>query len=255
MIFTGEHWTYGVVQAAVIVVEILLLRFVAGRNRVLDRFVVWAIAVFLVLYKLDEYGFGKSVPLDLSVMSYFLFGLAAVVPFRPLKCAASFSAMLSGAIYALTMLLFPENHFSEVTSVTQDVFLIRMAMLNHNLLFVGGGFMCSFARFGREDFVWLFGWYGFFMAYLKLMVDGFGVSTKYVSIIRIMDGSLVADVLGVSAALSTVGASVAIRSCRRRSRRRVITCEYGVRQNREKHAKKPRSVVKSFDRGDNICYI
>lgn len=199
MIFTGEHWTYGAVQAAVIVVEILLLRFVAGRNRVLDRFVVWAIAVFLVLYKLDEYGFGKSVPLDLSAMSYFLFGLAAVVPFRPLKCAASFSAMLSGAIYALTMLLFPESHFSEVTSVTQDAFLIRMAMLNHNLLFVGGGFMCSFARFGREDFVWLFGWYGFFMAYLKLMVDGFGVSTKYVSIIRIMDGSLVADVLGVSA--------------------------------------------------------
>lgn len=198
MIFTGEHWAYGVVQAAIIAAQVLLVLFIVGRNRVFDRLAMWAIALFLVLYKLDEYGFGKTIPLDHSVMSYFLFGLAAVVPFRPLKAAASFSAMLSGAIYALTMLLFPENHFSEVTAVTQNVFLVRMAMLNHNLLFAGGAFMCSLARFGREDFVWLFGWYGFFMAYLKLMVDGFGVNTSRVSIFRIMDGSLVAAVLDVS---------------------------------------------------------
>lgn len=197
MIFTGEHWTYGAVQAAVIVAEVLLVRFVVGKNRILDRFAMWAIALFLVLYKLDEYGFGRVVPLDHSAMSYFLFGLAAVVPFRPLKSAASFSAMLSGAIYALTMLLFPENHFSEVTAVTQDAFFVRTAMLNHNLLLVGGAFMCALARFDRTDFVWLLGWYGFFMAYLKLMVDGFGAKTDNVSIIRIMDGSLVAVVLGV----------------------------------------------------------
>lgn len=197
MIFTGEHWIYGAVQAAVIVAEVSLVRFVVGKNRILDRFAMWAIALFLVLYKLDEYGFGRVVPLDHSAMSYFLFGLAAVVPFRPLKCAASFSAMLSGAIYALTMLLFPENHFSEVTAVTQNAFYVRMAMLNHNLLFAGGAFMCGLARFDRSDLVWLFGWYGFFMAYLKLMVDGFGVKTDNVSIIRIMDGSLVAAVLGV----------------------------------------------------------
>lgn len=198
MIFTGEHWAYGVVQAAIIAAQVLLVLFIVGRNRVFDRLAMWAIALFLVLYKLDEYGFGKTIPLDHSVMSYFLFGLAAVVPFRPLKAAASFSAMLSGAIYALTMLLFPENHFSEVTAVTQNVFLVRMAMLNHNLLFAGGAFMCSLARFGREDFVWLFGWYGFFMAYLKLMVDGFGMSTANVSIMKIMDGSLVAAVLGTA---------------------------------------------------------
>lgn len=204
MIFTGEHWIFGAVQAAVIAAQVLFLLFVVGKNRVFDRVAMWTIALFLVLYKLDEYGFGKTIPLDHSVMSYFLFGLAAVVPFRPLKCAASFSAMLSGAVYALTMLLFPENHFSEVTAVTQDVFLVRMAMLNHNLLFAGGAIMCSLASFEREDLVWLFGWHGFFMAYLKLMVDGFGMSTENVSIMRIMDGSLVADVLGVRVTVAYV---------------------------------------------------
>lgn len=198
MIFTGEHWTYGVVQAAIIAAQVLLAVFVVGKNRTFDRIAMWVIAVFLLMYKLDEYGYGRVIPLDHSVMSYFLFGVAAIVPFRPLKGAASFSAMLSGTIYALTMLLFPENHFSAATATTQDVFLVRMAMVNHNLLVTGGMFMCSLARFEREDFVWLLGWQGFFMAYLKLMTDGFGANTDNVSIIKIMDGSLVATVLDVS---------------------------------------------------------
>lgn len=196
MIFTGSYWYYGVIQIAVFAAIVAIACLVAGRNRMFDAVVVWVIGAYLLCYKLNEYGPFKAMPIDLSAMSYFLFGVAAFVPLRPLKSAAAFSAMLSGIIYVATMTFFPETHIASLNS-SDKFFLINMAMCNHNLLLLGSIFMTAQLEVKREDVVCLVGWFGFFFAYLNLLVTAYGVSYKNSSIIGIIDGSLVAGVLGM----------------------------------------------------------
>lgn len=195
MIFTAPHYYLGVIQLALVAAYVLIAVFVAGRNRVLDRAVIWLIGAYLLLYKTWEYGPFRAIPVDLSAISYFLFGIAAFVPFRPLKAAGSFSAMLSGSIYFVTMILYPEMHVENLLS--NRWFLLTMAMVNHNLMFLGGMFMCAKYEFGRTDHVWMLGWIAFYLVYYQLVAVSYGVVEGVTAIVGILQGTLVAEVLGV----------------------------------------------------------
>ncbi len=195
MIFTGEHYYLGLIQAALAVFYVLFGVFVAGRSRVLDRVGAWLIGAYLLMYKFNEYGPFRAVPVDLSAVSYFLFGVAAFVPFRPLKAAGSFSAMLSGSIYFFTMILYPEMHVENL--LNDRWFLLTMAMVNHNIMFFGGMLVCAECRFGRTDYVWMLGWMAFYLAYFQLVTVGYGITEGVTTIGEIVDGTLVAEVLGV----------------------------------------------------------
>ena len=175
MIFTGEHYYLGLIQAALAVFYVLFGVFVAGRSRVFDRVGAWLIGAYLLMYKFNEYGPFRAVPLDLSAVSYFLFGVAAFVPFRPLKAAGSFSAMLSGSVYFFTMILYPETHVENL--LDNRWFLLTMAMVNHNVMFFGGMLVCA--------------------EYFQLITVGYGITEGVTTIAEIVDGSLVAEVLGV----------------------------------------------------------
>ena len=198
MIFTGEHYYLGLIQIALVAAYVLIAVYAAGRNAIADRIVIWFIGAFLLMYKTGEYVTMGKVPVDLSAASYFLFGVAAFIPFRPLKAAASFSAMLSGAVYFFTMILYPETHVAGVQTAAVPAFDLAMAMTNHNMLFLGGLFMCAKYAFPREDYVWVLGWFAFFFAYLQLVTVGYGINYANTSIVQILTGTLVADVLGVS---------------------------------------------------------
>ena len=56
MIFTGEHYYLGLIQAALAVFYVLFGVFVAGRSRVFDRVGAWLIGAYLLMYKFNEYG-------------------------------------------------------------------------------------------------------------------------------------------------------------------------------------------------------
>ena len=197
MIFTGPHFYLGLIQIALVAAYVLIAVYAAGRNAIADRIVIWFIGAFLLMYKTGEYVTMGKVPVDLSAASYFLFGAVAFVPFRPLKAAASFSAMLSGAVYFFTMILYPETHVAGVQTAAVPAFDLAMAMTNHNMLFLGGLFMCAKYAFPREDYVWVLGWFAFFFAYLQLVTVGYGINYANTSIVQILTGTLVADVLGV----------------------------------------------------------
>ena len=195
MIFTGEHYYLGLIQAALAVFYVLFGVFVAGRSRVFDRVGAWLIGAYLLMYKFNEYGPFRTVPLDLSAVSYFLFGVAAFVPFRPLKAAGSFSAMLSGSVYFFTMILYPETHVENL--LDNRWFLLTMAMVNHNVMFFGGMLVCAEYRFERTDYAWVLGWMAFYLTYFQLITVGYGITEGVTTIAEIVDGSLVAEVLGV----------------------------------------------------------
>ena len=46
--------------------------------------------------------------------------------------------------------------------------------------------------------MWVLGWFAFFFAYLQLVTVGYGINYANTSIVQILTGTLVADVLGVS---------------------------------------------------------
>ena len=62
MIFTGEHYYLGLIQAALAVFYVLFGVFVAGRSRVFDRVGAWLIGAYLLMYKFNEYGPFRAVP-------------------------------------------------------------------------------------------------------------------------------------------------------------------------------------------------
>ena len=45
--------------------------------------------------------------------------------------------------------------------------------------------------------MWVLGWFAFFFAYLQLVTVGYGINYANTSIVQILTGTLVADVLGV----------------------------------------------------------
>lgn len=196
MIFTGEHYYLGLIQIALVAAYVLIAVYAAGRNAIADRIVIWFIGAFLLMYKTGEYVTMGKVPVDLSAASYFLFGVAAFVPFRPLKAAGSFSAMLSGSVYFFTMILYPETHVENL--LDNRWFLLTMAMVNHNVMFFGGMLVCAEYRFERTDYAWVLGWMAFYLTYFQLITVGYGITEGVTTIAEIVDGSLVAEVLGVS---------------------------------------------------------
>ena len=195
MIFSGPHYYLGLIQVALAVCYVLLGVFAAGRNKWVDRIAAWVIGAYLLMYKSWEYGPFSTVPVDLSAISYFLFGVAAFVPFRPVKAAGSVSAMLSGAVYFFTMILYPETHVESL--LANRWYLLIMAMVNHNLMFAGGLFLCARNTFRRTDCVWVLGWFAFYLAYYELVTAGYGMTSNVTAITGILDGSLVAGVLGL----------------------------------------------------------
>ena len=153
------------------------------------------IGAYLIMYKSYEL-LPELLPADLSAVSYFVFAAAAFLPLRRLKCAASFFSVLSGSVYAVTMILFPGEHFGEHTTE----FLAGMAMFHHALLLIGGLAMCSLCRPEREkDAPAVLGALALYLAYLGLLwVFDPASASLATAIFGIVDGSLVAGVLGLS---------------------------------------------------------
>lgn len=195
MIFTSEWWYCGVIELAIVAATIAAAVLLAGKRPLLDRAVTMVIGAYLIMYKSYEL-LPELLPADLSAVSYFVFAAAAFLPLRRLKCAASFFSLLSGSVYAVTMILFPGEHFGEHTTE----FLAGMAMFHHALLLIGGLAMCSLCRPERKkDAPAVLGALALYLAYLGLLwVFDPASASLATAIFGIVDGSLVAGVLGLS---------------------------------------------------------
>lgn len=185
MLFTGAHWYVGVLQLLLLAAETAFAaRFLAVHKTVNLAFIRCA-GAYLFVYKLFEYVSKQILPLDFSALSYFLMGVSAVVPLRQMRTAASFSAFLSGLIYIVSMIIFPETHFA----TTLRAFDCYFAMFNHNLLYIGALGISAYYAFRKEDTLWIFGWLGIYVCYAFTVVDRFG--DMGTTIMKILDGSVV----------------------------------------------------------------
>lgn len=187
MIFTGPHWWAGLLQIGVLAAELLVLLLFLRRHNKICGVVLWVIGAYFLVYKLWEYISNRKWPIDFSALTYFLFGIAALLPFRPLKTAASFSGFIAGSIFIVSFILFPEFHNQQ-----NPVFYYRaMGFVNHNLMFTGSFLLMIRYRFKKSDIAFIVGWLIFVVAYSEIMIYGFHVVDTVEVITKIVDGSIV----------------------------------------------------------------
>lgn len=170
MIFTGPHWAAGVFQLLLAAAEIFLGAKALSENKFAARAAQLLIGVYFLVYKSCEYIIFHKPPVDFSAVSYFFFGLAAILPFRAPKTVSAFCGMIAGSLFIVTFSLMPEAHFDNMATP----FLLTMAFFNHNLIFMGMFCVASTVKFRRTDLLWIAGFLVLLIVYAQIMAGRFG---------------------------------------------------------------------------------
>ena len=69
MIFTGEHWYFGLIQALLLITEIVFGLTVAKSRPVLRKILLVAVAVWFLGRKIGEIMTNHEVPFDFSAVA------------------------------------------------------------------------------------------------------------------------------------------------------------------------------------------
>ncbi len=160
------------------------------KNRVLSYIAVFLAAAWLLVLKGYEYIPSGRLPMDLSAISYFLYGTCVILPFRPAKVTASQLATLCGLVYGLCVIVRPESFYSR----DPDEFVRYFAMVNHAMLFFGGLAMMGHVRFKWTDIFWTLGIVAAVVIYTEICV-ACGVAEGNAIFSQILNGSIIREVL------------------------------------------------------------
>lgn len=191
MIFTGPHWWAGLVQIGVLAAELLLLLLILRRYPKISNVVILCAGLYFLAYKLWENIYNHKWPIDFSAVTYFLFGIAALLPFRPLKTTASFSGFLAGSIFIASFILFPEVH----VKTSPSLYYRAMGVFNHNLLFTVSFAMMFQYRFSKSHIACIIGWLAVAAIYAEVMINVLHVSDTIEIITQIIDGSILSELI------------------------------------------------------------
>ncbi len=145
-IFSYQYFYVQAMQAALLALAIFAA-YGTSKNRVLSFLAIYAIAVWFLVYKFNEYIGSGKLPMDLSALCYFIFGFCALIPVRTVKVAAAQLAALCGLVYGICMILLPQIFFARDPSE----YARNIAMTNHCLLFFGGLTMMGHVKFKKRD--------------------------------------------------------------------------------------------------------
>lgn len=189
MIFTGPHWWAGVVQTVVLAAELLFLLLFLRRRPKAGKIMILLVGLYFLAYKLWEYISNRKWPIDFSALTYFLFGIAAILPFRPLKTSASFSGFLAGGIFIVSFMFFPEFHARS----NPILYYRAMGFANHNLLFTASVALFFQYRFRFSHIAWIVGWIIFVVVYSETMIYGFHVEDSAEIVTKIIDASIMEE--------------------------------------------------------------
>ena len=191
MIFTSPHWYLAIFQIFLLVTDFLAVA-AAMRNPRLSYILLTAFGVYIIVYKFVEYGlWEKKWPLDFSAITYFLFGFAALIPIRAAKFVSSWSAVLAGTIFIVSVLLVPDYQF--LNDLPDRVRL--MGVMNHNMLLVGGLLTLSRYPFKKTDILWTVGWLFMTILYTEVLVNVAHAEQGNAMYAMILNGSVIHYVL------------------------------------------------------------
>ena len=195
MIFLGNNWCFGALAVVIFSVLNFLAYNVIARNSRVGNIVVAIISIYLFVYKVYEYIPGGryevacDYPIDFSAVSYFLFAFAVWMPrLKNLKGYVAFIAIISGIIYDITAIVFPNMY---AISAGKFSYITILALINHNLLYLGGLTFLTQIKLEKPDLL-LFPFgasYNVAYAYLMEYCTTAVLSNK--TIFHIVDGTIV----------------------------------------------------------------
>lgn len=164
----------------------LLAAYATWKNRVLSFVAVYGVAVWFLVWKSIEYGGSGRLPMDISAICYFLYGIVAILPVRPAKTAVAQIAALCGLVYSICMMSMPQIFFARDPNQAVEYF----AIVNHSLLLFGGLAMLGHIRFKWTDVFWTVAVVGAVAAYIEICIS-LGVEEGTAIFSQILDGSVI----------------------------------------------------------------
>ena len=185
MIFTGEHWYFGLIQALLLITEIVFGLTVAKSRPVLRKILLVAVAVWFLGRKIGEIMTNHEVPFDFSAVAYFAISFVVLFPTRQTFFVGAFCGFIAGSLYTLSMIVVPEVHFSRAGDYT-----VVNAMFNHNMLLFISFLMSAEKKFSLRDVHWIPMYIIIYFMYALLVKDNFNI-TNVTTTFQILDGSII----------------------------------------------------------------
>ena len=185
MIFTGANWYFGLIQALLLITEIVFGLTVAKSRPVLRKILLVAVAVWFLGRKIGEIMTNHEVPFDFSAVAYFAISFVVLFPTRQTFFVGSFCGFIAGSLYTLSMIIVPEVHFSRAGDYT-----VVNAMFNHNMLLFISFLMSAEKKFSLRDVHWIPMYIIIYFMYALLVKDNFTI-TNVTTTFQILDGSII----------------------------------------------------------------
>ena len=185
MIFTGANWYFGLIQALLLITEIVFGLTVAKSRPVLRKILLVAVAVWFLGRKIGEIMTNHEVPFDFSAVAYFVISFVVLFPTRQTFFVGAFCGFIAGSLYTLSMIVVPEVHFSRAGDYT-----VVNAMFNHNMLLFISFLMSAEKKFSLRDVHWIPMYIIIYFMYALLVKDNFNI-TNVTTTFQILDGSII----------------------------------------------------------------
>lgn len=185
MIFTGANWYFGLIQALLLITEIVFGLTVAKSRPVLRKILLVAVAVWFLGRKIGEIMTNHEVPFDFSAVAYFAISFVVLFPTRQTFFVGAFCGFIAGSLYTLSMIVVPEVHFSRAGDYT-----VLNAMFNHNMLLFISFLMSAEKKFSLRDVHWIPMYIVIYFMYALLVKDNFTI-TNITTTFQILDGSII----------------------------------------------------------------
>lgn len=185
MIFTGANWYFGLIQALLLITEIVFGLTVAKSRPVLRKILLVAVAVWFLGRKIGEIMTNHEVPFDFSAVAYFAISFVVLFPTRQTFFVGAFCSFIAGSLYTLSMIVVPEVHFSRASDYT-----VLNAMFNHNMLLFCSFLMSAEKQFSLKDVHWIPMYIVIYFMYALLVKDNFTI-TNITTTFQILDGSII----------------------------------------------------------------
>lgn len=185
MIFTGANWYFGLIQALLLITEIVFGLTVAKSRPVLRKILLVAVAVWFLGRKIGEIMTNHEVPFDFSAVAYFAVSFVVLFPTRQTFFVGAFCGFIAGSLYTLSMIVVPEVHFSRAGDYT-----VLNAMFNHNMLLFCSFLMSAEKQFSLKDVHWIPMYIVIYFMYALLVKDNFTI-TNVTTTFQILDGSII----------------------------------------------------------------
>lgn len=185
MIFTGANWYFGLIQALLLITEIVFGLTVAKSRPVLRKILLVAVAVWFLGRKIGEIMTNHEVPFDFSAVAYFAVSFVVLFPTRQTFFVGAFCGFIAGSLYTLSMIIVPEVHFSRAGDYT-----VLNAMFNHNMLLFISFLMSAEKKFSLRDVHWIPMYIIIYFMYALLVKDNFTI-TNVTTTFQILDGSII----------------------------------------------------------------